>query len=293
MSGAPVDVVAPPAAQASDAHIIQGGERLGPRRPKFRRYLSETSLLTARALRTLARVPDRVSEVVVQPIMFTLLFVYVFGSAIHVPGVRYQDYLLPGIVGQALAFGVIAAGVSAATDFSSDVVDRFRSLPVTRLSVISAQVFGQALEQGIGLVIVAVVGLVLGWRPHLTAIEGVELGLLLVLGLLAFNSLGILLGQIFKRPDSVQGFGFAVIFPFAFISGTYVPIEGMALIPRTFAEWNPVSAFVAGVREICQGIESHGSWPLEHPIPAMIMYSVVIMAVCIPLALRRFGTAAA
>ena len=124
---------------------------------RFVRYLRETGLLVGRGLRTIPRVPERLSDVTIQPIMFTLLFLYVFGSAIHVPG-SYQDYLLPGLLGQSVAFGVIGAGVATSTDFSSGVVDRFRSLPVIRMSVISAQVIGQIIEQILGIVIVAGVG---------------------------------------------------------------------------------------------------------------------------------------
>src|ERR1700759_401648 len=138
---------------------------LPPRPRRFVRYLRETGLLVGRGLRAIPRVPERLSDVTIQPIMFTLLFLYVFGSAIHVPG-SYQDYLLPGLLGQSVAFGVIGAGVAPSTDFSSGVVDRFRSLPVIRMSVISAQVIGQIIEQILGIVIVAGVGLALGWRPH-------------------------------------------------------------------------------------------------------------------------------
>src|ERR1700742_2927647 len=111
-------------------------------------------MLVVRSLRTIPRQPERLSDVTIQPIIFTLLFLYVFGSAIHIPGMRYQDYLLPGLIGQGLAFGVIGAGVATSTDFTSGVVDRFRSLPVTRLSVITAQVIGQILEQLLGMVLV-------------------------------------------------------------------------------------------------------------------------------------------
>src|SRR5580658_4522283 len=112
-----------------------------PARPnRFVRYLRETGLLIVRGLRTIPRVPSRLSDVTIQPIVFTLLFLYVFGSAIHVTGMTYQNFLLPGLIGQSLAFGVIGAGVATAGDFGSGVIDRFRSLPVTRLSVISSQV---------------------------------------------------------------------------------------------------------------------------------------------------------
>src|ERR1700733_8601168 len=130
-----------------------------PARPnKATRYLRETALLVGRSLRTIPRGPERLSDVPIPPVVFTLLFLYVFGSAIHIPGMRYQDYLLPGLIGQGLAFGVIGAGVATSSDFSSGVVDRFRSLPVTRLSVISAQVVGQILEQILGMAIVVGIG---------------------------------------------------------------------------------------------------------------------------------------
>ncbi len=162
-----------------------------PARPSpFSRYLRETTLLVARGLRTIPRVPTRLSDVTIQPVVFTLLFLYVFGSAIHIPGITYQNYLLPGLIGQSLAFGVIGAGVATATDFASGVVDRFRSLPVTRLSVITALVVGQILEQILGMAIVAGIGLGLGWRPHLNVGTGLELVGLILLGLTAFTCSG-------------------------------------------------------------------------------------------------------
>lgn len=159
------------------------------------------------------RVPERLSDVTIQPILFTLLFLYVFGSAIHIPGARYQDYLLPGLIGQSLAFGVIGAGVATATDFSSGVVDRFRSLPVTRMSVISAQVVGQMLEQILGMLIVAGVGLALGWLPHVGVGGTLELIFLILLGLFAFTWFGVLMGMIIRNSDAMQGIGFAVVLP--------------------------------------------------------------------------------
>ena len=262
-----------------------------PGRPgPFARYLRETSLLVGRGLRMIPRVPERLSDVTIQPVMFTLLFLYVFGSAIHVTGIRYQDYLLPGLLGQSVAFGVIGAGVATATDFSTGVVDRFRSLPVTRLSVISAQVIGQITEQILGLVIVIAVGLALGWRPHLGGGRGPELVGLMLLGLFAFTWLGVLMGMLIRSSDAMQGIGFAIMLPLSFLAGTFVPISGMKLVPRAIAEWDPLSALVAAVRQVCQGTSSSGSWQLEHPVPAMIGWCVLIMAVCIPLALRRFRT---
>jgi ABC-2 type transport system permease protein len=267
-------------------------EALPPRPGPFARYLRETALLVARGLRAIPRVPERLSDVTIQPIMFTLLFLYVFGSAIHVHG-TYQNYLLPGLLGQSVAFGAIGAGVATSTDFSSGVVDRFRSLPVIRMSVISAQVIGQIIEQILGIVIVAGIGLALGWRPHLGGGRAVELVALMLLGLLAFTWVGVLAGMLIRSSDAVQGIGFAVMLPLSFLAGTFVPIAGMKLIPRAIAEWDPLSALVAAVRQVCQGTPSGGSLQLDHPVPAMIAWCVLILVVCVPLALRRFRTASA
>jgi ABC-2 type transport system permease protein len=263
-------------------------EPLPPRPRPFPRYLRETMLLIRRSLRTIPRVPERLSDVTIQPIVFTLLFLYVFGSAIHIPGIRYQDYLLPGLLGQSLAFGVIGAGVATATDFSTGVIDRFRALPVTRLSVITAQVISQIIEQILGLAIVVGLGLALGWRPNLSVASGFGLAGLMLLGLLAFTWFGVLLGMMVRSSDAMQGLGFAIVFPLSFLAGTFVPISGMKTVLRVIGEWDPLSALVAAVRQVCQGTHAKGSWQLEHPVIAMAAWCVLIMSICIPLALRRF-----
>ncbi len=263
-------------------------EVLPPRPSSAARYFRETGLLIARGLRTVRRVPVRLSDVTIQPVVFTLLFLYVFGSAIKIPGVRYQDYLLPGLIGQSIAFGVIGAGTATATDFNTGVIDRFKSLPISRLAVITAQVVGQILEQVLGMLIVAGIGLALGWRPHLGIGTGLGLVGLIGLGLFAFTTFGVLMGMIVKSSDAMQGVGFAIVLPLSFLAGTFVPISGMQKIPRAIGEYDPLSAFVAAVRQVTQGTHATGSWPLEHPVPAMVAYCLAIVAICVPLTLRRF-----
>jgi ABC transporter DrrB family efflux protein len=266
---------------------------LPPRPSAPSRFVREVALLVGRQLRTIPRVPERLSDVTIQPVIFTLLFLYVFGSAIEVPGVRYQDFLLPGLIGQSIAFGIIGAGTATATDFSTGVIDRFRSLPVTRLAVISAQVIGQVLEQILGMVIVAGLGLALGWRPDIGVGGAFAIVGLILLGLFAFTWFGVLLGMIVRSSDAMQGAGFAIVLPLSFLAGTFVPIEGMAAVPRFIGEWDPISTLVAAIRNVAQGTEASGSWPLEHPIIGMVLWCVLIMGVCIPLALRRFRTTSA
>jgi len=268
-------------------------EKLPTRATPARRFVRETALLVGRSLRTIPRVPERLTDVTIQPIIFTLLFLYVFGSAIHIPGVRYQDYLLPGLIGQSLAFGIIGAGTATATDFGNGVVDRFKSLPITRLSVITAQVISQILEQILGLAIVVSIGIALGWRPHMGVGGTFELLGLVLLGFFAFTWFGVLLGLLVKNSDGVQGMGFAIVFPLTFLAGTFVPISGMKEVPRVIGEWDPLSALVAAIRHVTNGAQAHGSWQLEHPVTAMVGWCVLIMAVCIPIALRKYRAAGA
>jgi len=228
--------------------------------------------------------------VTIQPIVFILLFLFVFGSAIHVHGVDYKDYLFPGIIAQSLAFGIIGTGVATSNDMTEGVIDRFRSMPVARLSIISGQVMGQLCEQLLGLAIVVLLGLSLGWTPHLTPLRGFELAGLIALGMLAFTWAGVLLGMLVRSSDAMQGVGFIAIFPLSFMAGTFVPIAGMALIPRTIARWDPISALVAATRGLTTpGVHVSGSWQLDHPELAMALWCLLLLAICMPLALRRFN----
>jgi ABC transporter DrrB family efflux protein len=252
-------------------------------------YLRDTALLTVRSLRAIPRVPERLLDVTVQPIVFIVLFLYVFGSAIHVPGLSYKDYMLPGIIGQSLAFGIIGAGVATSHDMTEGVIDRFRSLPISRLSIITAQVLGQCCEAVLGMVIVVGLGLALGWNPQLTLGGAIQLFALIMLGVFAFAWAGVWLGMIVRSPDAMQGLGFIIVFPLAFMAGTFVPINEMPLIPRTIAQWDPISALVASVRQLTEGVHSSGSWQLEHPVVAMALWCGVVLVVCVPLALHRFN----
>ena len=253
------------------------------------RFVRDTGLLTWRSLRAIPRVPERLLDVTIQPIIFILLFLYVFGSAIHVPGISYKNYLFPGIIGQSLAFGVIGAGTATAADMSEGVIDRFRSMPISRLAVITGEVMGQFCEQVLGIVITVAVGLALGWRPQLTVVHGIELVALMALGMFAFTWCGVLFGMLVRSPDAVQGMGFIVILPLTFMAGTFVPIAGMDAVPRAIAEWDPISALVGAVRSLTSPLHSGGSWQLDHPELAMVGWCVVLLAICVPLALRRFN----
>jgi ABC-type multidrug transport system permease subunit len=142
--------------------------------------------------------------------------------------------------------------------------------------------------------VVAGLGLVLGWHPHMDAGDlAAAVGVVLVT-MLAFTWAGVLLGLMFRTPDAVQGLGFSVMLPLTFMAGTFVPIAGMDLVPRTIGEWNPVSPLVAALRSLTIGDSAAGgSWPLEHPVAGALIWAIAIMAVAIPLTLRRFRRIAA
>jgi ABC-2 type transport system permease protein len=259
------------------------GQRLSPRR-----FVHDTRLLTWRSLRAIPRVPERLLDVTIQPVIFILLFLYVFGSAIHVP-IPYKDFLFPGIIAQTIAFGVIGSGTATASDMSEGVIDRFRSLPISRLSIITGEVMGQFCEQLLGIVITIGVGMALGWRPDLTLLHGIELAALIALGMFAFTWAGVLFGLLVRSPDAVQGMGFIVMLPLSFLAGVFVPIAGMDAVPRAIAEWDPVSALVASARSLTTHLHSSGSLQLDHPELAMLGWSLLLLVVCVPLALRRFN----
>jgi ABC-2 type transport system permease protein len=253
------------------------------------RFVQETALLTGRSLRAIPRVPERLLDVTIQPIMFILLFLYVFGSAIHIHGISYKQYLFPGVIGQSLAFGVISAGTATSNDMKEGVFDRFRSMPVNRLAIITGEVFGQLSEQILGLVITIGFGLAIGWRPELTVIHGFELAGLMLLGIFAFTWCGVLIGLLIRAPEAVQGAGFIIILPLSFMAGTFVSIAGMNAIPRAIAEWDPISALVATVRSLTTGYNPGGSFQLDHPELAMLGWTLIVLIICVPLALRRFN----
>ena len=189
-----------------------------------------------------------------------------------------------------MAFGVIGAGVATATDFNTGVIDRFRSLPVTRLrSSRPSDWSDPRADPGHGH---------RGGGGSFTRVAPAPEPLgrdrvvgLMLLGLFAFTWFGVLMGMIVKSSDAMQGIGFAIVFPLSFLAGTFVPIQTMKLVPRTIGEWDPLSALVAAVRQVTQGTQSSGSWQLVHPVISMVGWCVLVMAICVPLALRRFANA--
>jgi ABC-2 type transport system permease protein len=255
------------------------------------RFVRDSLLLAGRSLRAIPRVPERILDVTIQPVVFILLFMYVFGSAIHVPGVsNYANYLVPGIIGQGIAFGVMGTGTATSHDMSEGVLDRFRSMPVSRLSIVTGQVLGQFSEQVLGLAVYVTLGLIVGWHPTFSFGSAMELLGLVLLAMFAFTWCGTYIGMVVRSPDAVQGVGFITIFPLSFMAGTFVAISTMPAALRAIAEWDPISVLVAAVRKLSNGIPPSGhSLMLDHCELAMLLWSVLMLVIFVPLALRRLN----
>jgi ABC-2 type transport system permease protein len=252
--------------------------------------------VTKRNLTHVRHVPEKLIDVTLQPLMFVLLFAYVFGGAIHVSDGSYHEYLMGGIIVQTLAFAIMGTAVGLADDMGKGVVDRFRSLPMARSAVLAGRALADMLSNLIALAVLVVAGLIVGWGIHAgvgSAIAGFAVVLLFAY---AMTWAGILLGLLVRSPDSAQGFVFVVIFPLTFVANTFVSTQDLPSGLREVAEWNPISAVVAAARDLFgnpTGLGADPAWPLQHAIPVAIAWSVAILAVCVPLAVRRYRAATA
>jgi ABC-2 type transport system permease protein len=263
-----------------------------PTRAQRARWLVSDSLaLAGRNLQHVRQIPEKLLDVTLQPIMFVLLFAYVFGGVIGVPGGDYKDYLIGGILVQTLAFGMMGPGMSIATDLGEGMVDRIRSLPTSRSAYLLGHFLAELAATMLGVAILALTGVAIGWSIAGGVPDAIGGFALLVLFAGAMIAAGTLLGVIARSPDSVQGFVFMTVFPLTFLSNAFVPAAGLPAGLQAIAEWNPVSAVVAAVRDLFgnpQALPADAAWPLQHPVVAALAWSVAILAICGPLCVRRF-----
>jgi ABC-2 type transport system permease protein len=263
---------------------------------RFRWAVGDCLALTKRNLTHVRHVPEKLIDVTLQPLMFVLLFAYVFGGAIHVSDGSYHEYLMGGIIVQTLAFAVMGTAVGLADDMGKGVVDRFRSLPMARSAVLAGRALADMVSNAIALAVLVVAGLIVGWGIHDGAGSAIAGFALVLLFAYAMTWAGILLGLLVRTPDAAQGFVFVVIFPLTFLANTFVSTQDLPSGLREVAEWNPISAVVAAVRDLFgnpTGLPADAAWPLEHAIPLSIAWSLAILAVCVPLAVRRYRAATA
>ncbi|MFE7100053.1 ABC transporter permease [Streptomyces erythrochromogenes] len=263
--------------------------------------VSDSLVIAKRNLIRMSRIPEMIIFGVIQPVMFVVLFSYVFGGSISVGGstspAAYREFLMAGIFAQTVTFATAGAGAGIADDMHKGLIDRFRSLPMARGAVLTGRTLADLVQTSFTLVILAVVALLVGWRTHTSPGEVLAgFGLLLLLGY-AFSWIGALIGLSVRTPEAATSGGLIWLFPLTFISNAFVPAENMPPFLRTIAEWNPFSATVQACRELFgnlpAGYPVPDAWPMQHPVAASVLWSLLIIAVFRTLSVRKYRSASA
>lgn len=256
--------------------------------------ISDAGVITWRNLKRIPRIPELAIFAILQSIMFVLLFAYVFGGAIPLPdGGDYKEFLMPGIFAQTIVFASATTAVGMADDMTKGLIDRFRSLPMSRSAVLSGRTVADTIYQAGILVVLMLAGLAVGWRVH----DGLGQFLLAVLLLLAFAHvmawLGIWIGLSVPNTEAAQQLTFVTIFPLTFISNVFVPPASLPAILQPIAEWNPVSTLTASTRELFGNPNPYvgDGFPSQHPILVTVVWMIVLLAIFAPLGIRKYRNA--
>lgn len=251
----------------------------------MKRLITDTLVITERNLVRLPRSPDLLLAFTVQPIMFVLLFVYVFGGAISTPGFSYVDFLIPGIIVQNIAFGGFVTAIGLNEDLSKGLIDRFRSLPMARAAVLAGRTSADIVTNLLSAIILVITGLIIGFSFG-TGIGEILAGFVLLLFFgYAFSWVFAWLGLIVSSPESANSVGFIAVFPLTFISSAFVPVESMPAGLQWFAEINPFTFVVDAMRALWLGA------PAGNSIWGAVVWTVAIILVFAPLAVHRYRRA--
>lgn len=253
---------------------------------------SQVRTLVRRNLTHIKRMPEMLMDVTIQPVMFVALFAYVFGGSIQTGTAGgYREWLLPGIMAQTMAFASFIVAIGLTNDLDKGIIDRLRALPISRSAVVIARSISSLIHSSIGVIVMSLTGLLVGWRIHTNVPRAVlAYGLLLLWGF-AMIWVGMFVGSAMRSVEAVQGVMFTTTFPITFLANTFAPTEAMPKVLRTLAEWNPISALVQAMRELWGNagpVTPDAALPLRHPILASLLWSVGISLVLAPLAVRAF-----
>jgi ABC-2 type transport system permease protein len=256
--------------------------------------LADGQVIAKRNVIKIIRVPEVLVFVVMSPIMFVLLFAYVFGNSIDIPGGgNYREFLIAGIFAQTVIFGATFTGAGLAEDMQKGIIDRFRVLPMSRSAVIVGRTASDVVYNVISLVIMSLTGLLVGWRVRGSVLDAVLAFVLLLLFAYAFSWVMAFVGLVVPSVEVVNNASFMVIFPLTFIANTFVPSENLPGPLKAFAEWNPVSTVTQATRElfgnIPPGTPEPTAWPLQNPVLYTLGWVVLIVAVFAPLSVRQYN----
>jgi ABC-2 type transport system permease protein/oleandomycin transport system permease protein len=252
----------------------------------MRRLVTDTLVIAERNLVRLPRAPDLLLAFTIQPIMFVLLFRYVFGGAINTPGYDYADFLLPGIIVQNIAFGGFVTALGLNEDLHKGLIDRFRSLPMARPAVLAGRTISDVFTNLLSVTVLLITGVIIGFTFHASLIEIVGGFALLVLFGYAFSWVFALLGLLVSSPESANSLGFIAVFPLTFISSAFVPVKSMPGVLEAFAKVNPFTVTVDAMRSLWIGA------PAGNSVWGAFVWAFVILAIFAPLAVARYRRAA-
>jgi ABC transporter DrrB family efflux protein len=244
--------------------------------------VADAMVMAERNLVRLPRSPDLLIGFTVQPVMFVLLFAYVFGGAIQTPGYDYVDFLIPGIIVQNIAFGGFVTALGLAEDLTKGLIDRFRSLPTARASVLAGRTLADVVTNTLSICVLVVTGLIIGFSFQASALEILGGVALLLLFGFAFSWIFALLGMSVSSPEAANGVGFTLVFPITFISAAFVPVESMPAGLQDFAEVNPITVVVDAMRALWLGA------PAGNAIWGAVAWSIALIAIFAPLAVAKY-----
>ncbi|GHD45028.1 ABC transporter permease [Mycetocola manganoxydans] len=257
------------------------------------RWLNDGWITTRRNLIKIKRVPDILVFTTLQPIMFVLLFTYVYAGVIDIPGSTYNEFIMAGIFAQTVVFGSTYSGSAMAQDLKDGIIDRFRTLPMSPSAVLIGRTNGDLLINSISMVVMMATGFIVGWRVRSSLIEAIAGVGLLLLFAYALSWVMAFLGMMVRSPEVINNVSFLILFPLTFISNAFVPAETLPPPLRVFAEWNPVTSLVQAARELFGNVPAGtpigDSWVQQNPAFAVLIGVAVILIVFVPLAIRRFS----
>ncbi|MFI9507602.1 ABC transporter permease [Nocardia sp. NPDC052566] len=259
--------------------------------------LSDSLTIAKRNVIKIKRVPDVLIFSTLSPIMFVLLFAYIFGAAIDVPGLAggYREFLIAGIFAQTVVFGASFTGAGLAEDMQKGIIDRFRSLPMAPSAVLFGRTLSDVVINVVSLTVMSLTGLLVGWRIRGSFLDAVLAYVLLLLFAYAVSWIMAVVGLLVRAPEVFNNASFIVVFPLTFIGNTFVPAEKLPTVLRVFAEWNPVSALTQAARDLFGNTSPLApppdTWPMRHPVATTLIWVVAILAVFVPLALRQYKKA--
>jgi ABC transporter DrrB family efflux protein len=259
--------------------------------------IRDSLVIAQRNIIRIKRVPDVMAFVLIQPLMFVLLFAYVFGGSIDIPGGNYREFLIAGIFAQTVVFGATFTGAGLAEDLQKGLINRFRSLPMSRSAVVAGRTASDVVYNALSILVMSIAGLFVGWRIRGSVLDAIAGFALLLFFSYAFSWVMACVGLLVPTPEVVNNASFIILFPLTFIANTFVPSDNLPGVLRTIAEWNPISTLTHAVRvqfgNIPEGTPDPTAWPLQNSVLYSLIWAIALIVIFAPIATRLYQRAGA